>query len=172
MIQELTDFHRSCHRALNTGAQDLEIENICHIADTRIATLPSDHPLYKPARKSSNQQIRQHLSPLRQIMHNFDIKPKETETIKPSPRNLALTHKRPFSISITASKNKSVDEDTNAREVVKVYSDSSALNGKVGAAAILTRPGKPTRKLHLHLGDSTAHTVHEAELVGLLLGYN
>lgn len=36
--------------------------------------------------------------------------------------------------------------------------------------AILIRPGEPARKLHFHLGASTQHTVHEAELVGLLLG--
>ena len=40
----------------------------------------------------------------------------------------------------------------------------------MGAVAILIRKGKPMRKLHLHLGASTQHTVHKAELVRILLG--
>jgi ribonuclease HI len=40
----------------------------------------------------------------------------------------------------------------------------------VGAAALLLRAGKPARVLHKHLGPESEHTVHEAELVGLLLG--
>jgi len=56
-----------------------------------------------------------------------------------------------------------------ANERVQIYSDGSAVNNKVGAAAILTRPGKPHRILHFHLGPVSEHTVHEAELVGILL---
>ena len=56
------------------------------------------------------------------------------------------------------------------KEKVQVYVDSSAINGKVGAAAVLLREGKPLHALHLHLGPESEHTVHEAELVGILLG--
>ena len=40
----------------------------------------------------------------------------------------------------------------------------------IGAAALLIREGEQDRTLHDHLGPSSLHTVHEAELVGLLLG--
>jgi ribonuclease HI len=40
----------------------------------------------------------------------------------------------------------------------------------VGAAAVLIRPGKPMCTLHKHLGPESKHTVHKAELVGILLG--
>ena len=53
---------------------------------------------------------------------------------------------------------------------MQVYADGSAIEGKVGAAAILLREGRPTRALHFHLGPEGKHTVHEAELVGILLG--
>jgi len=49
------------------------------------------------------------------------------------------------------------------------FTDGSALNGKVGAAAILIRKNRPDRTLHFHLGPEAEHTVYEAELVGLLL---
>ena len=55
-------------------------------------------------------------------------------------------------------------------EEVQVFTDGSAINGKVGAVAVLIRAGNPTRILHLHLGPESEHTVHEAELVGIMLG--
>ena len=61
-------------------------------------------------------------------------------------------------------------EAADAKEKVQVYVDSSAINSKVGAAAVLLREGKPPCTLHLHLGPESEHTVHEAELVGILLG--
>ena len=57
-----------------------------------------------------------------------------------------------------------------ASEAVQIFTDGSAIDGKVGAAAVLTRAGNPPRALHLHLGPESEHTVHEAELVGILLG--
>ena len=148
----------------------LEIDKICHRAATRIATLPPAHPLYKPAGNCAKRRTNRHKSPLHQLMLNYAAKPQDMETIKPMPRNPALTHTRPFSVNFAKSKDKSVEEDERATEEAKVYTDGSAQEGKVGAAAILIREGKPTRKLHYHLGTSTQHTVHEAELIGMLLG--
>ena len=74
-------------------------------------------------------------------MQNYITKPQEVEMIKPAPCNPALTHKRPFTISFTKDKNKSIEEDERATEVGKVYTDSSVQEGKVGAAAILIRGG-------------------------------
>ena len=51
-----------------------------------------------------------------------------------------------------------------------MYSDGSAHDGKVGAAAVLQREGKQDRTLKLHLGTTEQHTVYEAELVGMIMG--
>ena len=56
-----------------------------------------------------------------------------------------------------------------AKEVIKVYSDGSAIEGKVGTAALLTREDRTQRILHYHLGPEGEHTVHKAELIGILL---
>jgi ribonuclease HI len=56
----------------------------------------------------------------------------------------------------------------NATEEIQVFTDGSAQEGKVGAAAILIRKNRPDRILHFHLGPEAEHTVHEAELIGLL----
>jgi ribonuclease HI len=73
-------------------------------------------------------------------------------------------------VDIANDKEASITADAEGKEKVKVYSDGSAQEGKVGVAAILIRPGKEMRKLHYHLGTADQHTVFEAELVGLLLG--
>ena len=57
----------------------------------------------------------------------------------------------------------------NATEEIQIFTDGSAQEGKVGAAAILFRKNNPARLLHYHLGPEAKHTVHEAELVGILL---
>ena len=70
----------------------------------------------------------------------------------------------------TEDRDTSITEAAGAREEIQVYADGSAINGKVGAAAILIRGSKPIRTLHLHLGPESEHTVHEAEIAGILLG--
>jgi len=76
----------------------------------------------------------------------------------------------PFVTSIADSREDSIKEAKSASEEIQVFTDGSALNRKVGAAAILTREGKPPCVLHLTLGPKSEHTVHEAELVRILLG--
>ncbi|KAF9234671.1 hypothetical protein BU15DRAFT_52337 [Melanogaster broomeanus] len=52
---------------------------------------------------------------------------------------------------------------------VKVYSDGSGQDGRIGAAAVLYREGKAPQILRFHLGSADDHTVYEAEAVGLTL---
>jgi hypothetical protein len=82
----------------------------------------------------------------------------------------ATCHKQPFRLDIATNKDASVTADAEGNESFKVYSDRSAQDGVVGAAAVLIKPGKATCKLQYHLGSAEHHTVFEAELVGLLLG--
>jgi len=85
-------------------------------------------------------------------MKTYGIWPNDIENIRATPHNPVLLHKRPFSTTIAKSKDKLKKEDAQATKKIKVYLDRSALNGKVGVVAVLIRAGKPTRKLHFHLG--------------------
>jgi len=91
------------------------------------------------------------------------------DKILTKPRNPAHRGILPFNISIPPSKEASLEEARAAGDEIKVFSDGSSREGKVGAAAILIREGQPHRTLRLHLGPDSEHTVHEAELVGILL---
>ena len=185
VIRQLTTIQRSgaiaIMGALRTSPTDtldicsfllpaiLNIEKWCHRAAVRLATTPPQHPLYKPVNASKSRHIRCHRTPLHALFHHTSFDPKRVEKIPAKPRNPAQTGKLPFNISIATSKEASIFEDQNALDAVKIYSDGSAQEGKVGAAAVLTRPGKPNRILHFHLGTESEHTVPEAELVGILL---
>ena len=76
----------------------------------------------------------------------------------------------PIKVSIPEDKEASIREDNSTQEEIKVYSDSSIHNGKVGAAAILYRNSRRKKSLRLHLRAASEHTIYEAELVGLMLG--
>ena len=74
-----------------------------------------------------------------------------------------------FKVFIPSSKEDSKTEDVQAPEHIKIYSDGSAQDGKVGAAAIMIKDGRTIDKLHYHLGKVEEHTVFKAELVSILL---
>lgn len=85
--------------------------------------------------------------------------------IHPSERGSQLVQ-----LDIPSSKEDSKAKDQDTTEPIKVYSDGSAQNGKVGAAAMLQRQGKPDHIIKLHLRSTKQHMVYEAELVGMLMG--
>ena len=149
---------------------ELKIEKACHDAITRIATLPQEHPLHKLIRKSANRQVKRHRSPLHTLTSVFGIEPGKMEKIPPVRTHPKKRGSQIVHIDIPPSKEDSKRADANAVERIKVYSDGSAHDGKVGAAAILKCEGKPDRMLKMHLGTTEQHTVYEAELVGMILG--
>ena len=99
----------------------------------------------------------------------FKHDPKLIEKLPTKPRNPAQIGQLPFAISIPTSKEALVLEDRNTSEVIKIYTDGSAHNGKVGAAAVLTCLNQQPRTLYYHLGPETKHMVHKAELIGNIL---
>ena len=64
------------------------------------------------------------------------------------------------------------DSTVNAQMVlgvIQVFSDGSGLDGQIGAAVVMYKPGSGPKTLRYHLGPASEHTVFEAEVVGLLL---
>ena len=131
----------------------------------------SRKPVYPYIRtRCSALEVKHHRAAIHHLLDYYDITPNEVEKIPAAPCDPNLTGRTPFTISIPKDRESSKREAENAEEEVQVYSDGSAINGKVGAAAILLRAGRATCTLHFHLGAEDKHTVHEAELVGILLG--
>ena len=145
------------------------IDKWCHHVALHLASALPKHPLHKLVKHSTSRYIRRHRSPLHALFNWYNFDHRHIEKIPFKPHNPACKGKLPFIIRIPPNKETSIEEVLRANERVQVFSDGLAANNKVGAMAILTRPGKSHQILHLHLGSNSKHTVHEAELVGILL---
>jgi ribonuclease HI len=148
----------------------LKIGKTLFRAAVRIAALPDTHPLRRQYKLAGARKAKRHKSALHHMTQLYGIKVEEVETLPAVRQNPAKVNRLPARLEIPEDKEASVQLDSSAKEVIKVYSDGSAKGKKVGAAAILTRSGQADRVLRLCLGTTKQHTVYEAELVGLLLG--
>ena len=149
---------------------DLRVQKSCYAAITRMATLPVQHPLHNIVKRSAKTQVKRHRSPLHALTGIFGVNPSEMEEIPLVRIHPKDKGSRIIKIDIPLDKEASKRADTNATEVIKVYSDGSSHNGNVGAAAVLKREGKPDRTIRYHLGLAKLHMVYEVELVGILMG--
>src|SRR5882724_1186543 len=52
---------------------------------------------------------------------------------------------------------------------MKVYSDGSCIDGKMGTAAVMFKNGEEQLILRKHIGDECQHMVYEVEVIGLTL---
>ena len=134
-----------------------------------MATLPPQYPLFKPVNWRATQAIKKHHGPLQNLARLYENEARSFEKIPSVSRDPSTSGALPFRISIAEDKESSAREFENVEEEIQVFLDGSAQGGKVGAAAILIRKDIPDHTLYFHLGPDTVHTVHEAELVGMLL---
>ena len=104
------------------------------------------------------------------LLSLYNLNTTAVEKIPSTMRNPEQMGRLPFILSIPENRTSAVAEAAAATEEIQIFSDGSAIGGKVGAVAILTIRGVITSSLHYHLGPALEHTVHEAELVGLILG--
>jgi len=162
-----TDYLDACTYLLPTTSI---ISKWCLRAMTHMAMLLPEHLLYKTIMHKGTQNIKQHCAPINNLLASTDMDMKRFEKIPTTTCNLEKTRKLPFGISIPKDRDSSKEEAENMEEEVQIYLDGSAINGKVGAAVVLIRPGQPECTLHYHLGPDSEHTVYEAKLVGILLG--
>src|SRR5271163_3977309 len=144
------------------------IKSCCRRAAIRLATLDNHHPLYHMIQKAAGRYPKTHASPLHDILHISKIKPFSSETIDYRPRHPRW--KPPFHVEIALSKDEARKADRDSDADVRIYSDGSGKDGKVGAAAIIYFGFRIPRTARLHLGSLKQHTVYEGECVGQLLG--
>jgi len=150
----------------------LNIDKCCHMVLTRMAMLPEDHPLHSIIKRKNTCRIKHHRTALHHLLDRYQntINPNKFEKIPATSHDPIHATKNPFTISIPEDRETLIKEATNTEEEVQIFMDGSAMKGKVGAVAVLLRAGKPACNLHFHLSLEDKHTVHKAELVGILLG--
>jgi len=160
--------------SLNTQAHLLPamllVRKWCHHALTRMAMLPKEHPLHKHLNQHRMSKTKRHKGPIHHLLKWFKLNVNAIEKIPATTWDPSKIGKAPFKLSITNSRENSIKEIKNTPEEIQIYLDSLVVEGKVGAVAILTIKGRHTKTLHFHLRPDSEHIVHEAEMVGLLLG--
>jgi ribonuclease HI len=149
---------------------ELRVQKACHTVITCMATLPAEHPLHFLVKHSAKSQIKRHQSPLHTLTNLFSICPSKIEEIPPVCVHPKEKGSKIVCIDIPPDKEASKRADTNATEVIKIYTDGSSHNRNVRVAAILRRQGNPDRVLKHHLRTADHHTVYKAELIGILMG--
>jgi ribonuclease HI len=146
----------------------LLVDKVRHRAALRLATLPPSHPLHKPVQNAADRLVKRHPTPLHDLMHRYSIRPQHIETIKATRH---CTNWKPnVKIKITTNPDDAIKEIDLDNADIKVFTDGSGLDGKIGAAAVLYRNGRQKSKLRLQLGLQRHHTVYEGEGVGAILG--
>lgn len=146
-----------------------QVNNICYRATLRIATLPKEHPIFPNFKRANSRMVKRYPSQLHYLADFCNLKNGRLETI-PIVGKTRIRTITP-DVQILRDRNKAVEYHRNLEEDAMVYSDGSALEGGVGAAATLHRNGKK-KTIRYKLGKESEHTVYEAELVGLYLGHH
>jgi hypothetical protein len=148
----------------------LYINKWMHRAMVCLAMLPKEHPLHKLVASKRMQKVRSHKLPINQLLAKYSCDVQRMEKILATVSNPMQKGKVPFQVRIVEDREMSIEEAKSTNEEIQAYADGLAINGNIGAATVLIREGKTPQALHLHLGPKSKHTVHEAELVGILLG--
>jgi ribonuclease HI len=97
----------------------------------------------------------------------FNIDPNSQETATPvshAPDTPPL-----FTTNIADSREESKTDNAADKADIKVYTDGSGIEGKVGAAAVLYKNGICAQSLRYQLGTLEEHITYEAEAVGVTL---
>ncbi|PSR73747.1 hypothetical protein PHLCEN_2v10417 [Hermanssonia centrifuga] len=149
----------------------LLIDKLCHRAFARLCTLPETHPLQPLVNRAAKHYPRRHRSAIQELAHLFNLAPDAIETI--TPARYSPYWKPGHATEIAENKDQARESENRwaRKNGIRVYTDGSDVDGGVGAAAVLYKPGRrQVKTLQYHLGPSMEHTVYKAEVVALILG--
>ena len=116
------------------------VDRFRHNAALQLATLPSPHPLQQPVANTASRLVKWHPTPLHNLMHRFNIKPDHIEKIQAVQHH---TNWKPnFTMTIIPDKEKAIIDITWDKPDLKIFTDSSSMNDKIGTSAVLYRNNK------------------------------
>jgi hypothetical protein len=116
-----------------------------HCAAIRLATLPSSHPLHKPVINAANRLVKWHAMPLHDLMHRYGIQLNKIETINAVCHN---TRWKPgVTTEVITGTDEAIEAIQNDNPDVKVFTDGSGMDRKIGATAVLYRNRRLKAKL-------------------------
>lgn len=152
---------------------DLQLEMQIERSYIRLCTLTDSHVLsdhiWAAHQNRNNTLDTVHPYPLTVMAHRYGTPPNSVEKIGTCDR--PPTYKPVFDSHIDESRIKSIEGEKANTARIRIYTDGSAIDGKVGAAALLYINNKedPRQILHYHLGPKKLYSTYDAEWVGAVM---
>ncbi|KAJ3511459.1 hypothetical protein NMY22_g15642 [Coprinellus aureogranulatus] len=154
---------------------DLQLDMQIKRSYIRLCTLPDKHILHLHTwaahrnRDNAQDGTQTHAYPLAVMARRYDIPPDRIERIGSYSR--APTYTPAFNSHIDKSREDSIEGEKADRARIRIYTDGSAIEEKVGAAAILyiNDEQEPQKTLHFHLGPKDHYSTYDAEWVGAVM---
>ena len=142
------------------------LHQILYRSATRLATLPSMHPLNAYVTRATTRGAKQHQSPLIQLFKINDINPKQTEKI-PAIRYPPWWH--PSFQTKIPDREMAIHIPEACTGELQIHTDGSVIEGKVGAAINAYWNDARWMIDRHHLGQESDFTIFEAELLAILI---
>jgi len=131
------------------------------------------HPTKNPSAgnpcEQSSQKIheKKHRALIQELLHAYKIDPNEYKKIRP---NLTGPKWSPrYATQIPENRSIVIEKIGKLTQEMRVYSDRSCIDRKVGAVAVMFKQGEEQHVLRKHVGDECQHTIYEAKVIGLAL---
>ncbi|KAF9033858.1 hypothetical protein BJ165DRAFT_1410220 [Panaeolus papilionaceus] len=143
------------------------IQNANFKAGLRLTTLPASNPLQKVAASAANRYVKRFPTLLHHIMNTFDLNTSDIETIHPMMR--AQWDPVKVQCEVGERREEAVEEEKRRErgDGWRVYTDSSAIRGRVGDAAVIYKGREEVEVRRRYLGKIRRHTVYQAEVIGV-----
>ncbi|CAK5279173.1 unnamed protein product [Mycena citricolor] len=145
----------------------LQVKKTRHRAAVRLATLSKVHPLHGAVHNAAARYVKRHRTPLHELMHEFDLHPRQMEDIRPIRQ--PADWRPQIKIASRTTKETAIAQERSDPAKWKVYTDGSGIDGQIGAAAVLYHNGTIKAIARKYMGTDDQHTVYEAEGIGLNL---
>ena len=138
----------------------LLIDKVRYSAAIWLATIPSTHLLHKLVNDAASRLVKQHPTPLHDLMHRYSIQPATMEKI--TLRRFHADWKPRHIIQIIKDRKLAIRLIAHDNPNLKIFTDSSGINDKIRASAVLYRNNRKKATLHYELGPTSHHTVMKA----------
>ena len=113
----------------------LPIDKIRYSTAIWLATLLPLHSLHKPVANAASRLVKQHPTPLHDLMHRYGIQSTTMEKIM--PRRFHAGWKPHYTTQIITDRELAINLITHDDPDLKIYTDRSGINDKMRASAVL-----------------------------------
>jgi ribonuclease HI len=146
----------------------LYVSEAQHQAALRMSSLPKAHPLSKAVMNARVRRVKRHTTRINDLIWTFNLDPSRIEKVEAVRYDVGW--KVGMGRVMANTKEEAIEKEVEDKANIKIYTDGSGIEGKVGAAAVLKREGIRGWKVRrFKVGKAEHHEVFEGEAVGLVL---